>query len=249
MRPSFQFFAGGGQNCFKIGGLGSGGGPHIHYYSPIHLIIQRLVGGGGRVRLNFRGVGLVQGAEQAHFGATTCDSSGPFRPTNMIFRQPYITLYNPNINLYKPMVHLKPYKPEYAVRHRSVDSIKSDPSSHVFVGIGLGFRVSGGPWFFFPRFGSALVWLPWSSGPGPPFPGFLVPWSSPGPLVPGFSASVASWLLGFGGFLASRLQWLRGSWLRWLRWLLGFSASVALGFLASWLLGFSASVAPWLLRT
>ena len=94
---------------------------------------------------------------------------------------------------------------------------------------------------FVPRFGSALVWLPgplvlWS--PGPLVPGALVPWS----WSPGFSASVASWLLGFGGFLASRLQWLRGSWLRWL---LGFSASVAL----AWLLGLSASVAPWLLRT
>ena len=44
----------------------------------------------------------------------------------------------------------------------------------------------------------------------------------PGPVVP--------WLLGFSGFLVSRL-----------RWLLGFSASVALGFLAS--------VASWLLRT
>ena len=22
-------------------------------------------------------------------------------------------------------------------------------------------RAQGGPWFFFPRFGSALVWLPW----------------------------------------------------------------------------------------
>ena len=65
--------------------------------------------------------------------------------------------------------------------------------------------------FFFPRFGSALVWLPLSSGPLVLC--FLVLWSpGPGPLVlwsPGFSASVASWLLGFGGFLASRLQWLR----------------------------------------
>ena len=100
-----------------------------------------------------------------------------------------------------------------------------------------------GPWFFFPRFGSALVWLPWSSGPLALC--FLVLWSpGPGPLV------LVPWLLGFSGFLASRLRWLLGfsaslaSWLlaSWLRWLLGFSASVALGFLASrlrWLLGFS----------
>ena len=76
----------------------------------------------------------------------------------------------------------------------------------------------------------------WLRAPGPLVPGSLVLWSpglgplvpwSPGPLVP-----VASWLLA-----------------SWLRWLLGFSASVASWLLASWLLGFSASVAPWLLRT
>ena len=67
--------------------------------------------------------------------------------------------------------------------------------------------------------------------------GLAPPWfGSPGPLNPRSSASwcfgplVASWLLGFGGF-----------WASWLRWLLSFSASVALGFLASWLLGFLAS--------
>ena len=105
--------------------------------------------------------------------------------------------------------------------------------------------------FFFPRFGSALVWLPpggfptgvarfglaslgvaqspWSSGPlvlwffGPLV---LVLWSR-GPVVLWSPWLRGSWLLGFGGFFASWLQWLRGPWL----------------------LGFSASVAPWLLRT
>ena len=95
-----------------------------------------------------------------------------------------------------------------------------------------GFRVSGlglGHGFFFPRFGSALVWLPWSSGP-------LVLWS-PGPLVPWSSGS---WcfgplvLVGFValGFLASVASWL-----------LGFSGSWLLGFLAPWLLGFGGSLA------
>ena len=72
-----------------------------------------------------------------------------------------------------------------------------------------------GPCFFFPRFGSALVGLPWSSGPLVLW--FLVLWSpGPGPLVlwsPGFSASVASWLLGFSASVAS--------------WLLGFGGSLA----------------------
>ena len=65
--------------------------------------------------------------------------------------------------------------------------------------------------FFFPRFGSALVWLPWSSVSWCFGPLVLVLWS------PGFSASLASWLLGFGGFLASVASWLlgfSGSWLQ-----------------------------------
>ena len=106
---------------------------------------------------------------------------------------------------------------------------------------GLGSTSQRGAMFFF----FSKVWLrpglapPVLWSPGPLVPGALVPWSwSPSPLVP--------WLLGFSGFLSSRL-----------RWLLGFSASVAsclLGFggflasriqwlLASWLLGFGGSLA------
>ena len=55
-----------------------------------------------------------------------------------------------------------------------------------------------GPWFFFPRFGSALVWLTlWG------FPTILVLWSpgplvlwSPGPLVPWSSGPLVLWSSG-----------------------------------------------------
>ena len=54
----------------------------------------------------------------------------------------------------------------------------------------LGFRVLGWAMFFFPRFGSALVWLTlWG------FPTILVLWS-PGPLVPWSPGPLVLWSSG-----------------------------------------------------
>ena len=58
---------------------------------------------------------------------------------------------------------------------------------------GIWFRVRGLGWarFFFPRFGSALVWLTFGDS-GPLVPGPLVLWS-PGPLVPWSLVPWSSW--------------------------------------------------------